>query len=336
METSGQLEDPREPDEDTLIARIERVMQRQLEKDYLPAQTRRDAHPKHTGLLEAVFTVPPGLPAELRVGLFGEAKSYRAWVRTSNASGKTQSDAGPDFRGFAIKLLDVPGDKIPESDEPRSQDFVLLSNPSMPLGTVRLFHDAIYLSTRFSPLLFLGKMLLTGQAHVLKGLAGGQDTAELAAGDPLLEHDPLPVRPGPRGEIFGPAHLGGRARPRPSPLTPSYLTDAMEKRLTERKQDATFDFAVQFRKGEMPLHDASPRWDETVSPFIKVATLTIPAQVFRTEERNRLAEILSFSPGHARLEHRPLASMNRARMRVYRANSDFRHQRTGLPRTENT
>ena len=90
----------------------------------------------------------------------------------------------------------------------------------------------------------------------------------------------------------------------PSPLTATYLSDAMEKRLTERKQAATFDFAVQFRKGDMPLHDAAPRWDETVSPFVKVATLTIPAQTFRTDERNRLAEVLSFSPGHARVEHR--------------------------------
>jgi hypothetical protein len=75
------------------------------------------------------------------------------------------------------------------------------------------------------------------------------------------------------------------------------------------------------------------RWDETTSPFQKVATLTIPAQSFRTAERDRLAEVLSFSPGHARAEHHPLGSINRARMQIYRALSDFRHQQTGLPRS---
>jgi hypothetical protein len=333
METPARIEDPREPQEDELIARIEQTMQRQLAKDYAPAETKRDAHPKHTGLLEATFTVPPGLPAELRVGIFSEARSYKAWVRTSNASGKPQADSVADYRGFAIKVLDVAGDKIAESDEPRSQDFVLLSHPRMPLGTVRLFHDAIVLSSRYSPLLFAAKMVLTGQGQVLKDLAAGK----------ILPSSPLeirywsttPYRFGPdRAVKYSLIPTSGVSTPMPSPLTPSYLSEAMEKRLGERRQEATFDFAVQFRKEGMPLHDAAPRWDETTSPFVKVATLTVPAQTFRTDERNRLAEVLSFSPGHARVEHQPLASINRARMRVYRANSDFRHQRSGTPRFE--
>jgi hypothetical protein len=252
-------------------------------------------------------------------------------VRTSNASGKPQPDSAADFRGFAIKVLDVGGEKIPESDEPGSQDFVLLSNPSMPLGTVKLFHDAIVLGS-VSPLLFLGKMLLTGQGEVLKGLNAGK----------ILPSSPLEIRywsttpyrfGNDRAVKYSLIPTSGVSTPLPSPLGPTYLTDAMEKRLTDRKQEATFDLAVQFRKGDMPLHDAAPRWDETVSPFLKVATLSIPAQVFRTDERNRLSEVFTFTPAHARVEHRPLASINRARMQVYGANSDFRHARTGLPKT---
>src|SRR3954464_12525484 len=148
----------REPNEDALIARIERTMRRKLERDYAPAVTRRDAHPKHTGLLQATFPAAADLPPAVRVGLFAEPRAYQAWIRTSNASGKPQSDAVPDVRGLAIKLLDVEGEKIPESEEPRTQDFGILSTPSMPLGTVRLFHDAICLSTEWSPLLFAAKM----------------------------------------------------------------------------------------------------------------------------------------------------------------------------------
>lgn len=333
MAISAEILDPHEPNEEEMIRRIVEVMQRQLVKDYAPADTKRDAHPKHTGLLEGVFTVLPDLSPELRVGIFAEARTYRAWVRTSNASGTPQSDAHGDFRGFAIKLLDVPGEKIPESDEPGSQDFVLLSNPTMPLGTLRLFHEAITLAA-ISPLLFFGKMVATGQFRVLKGMKAGS----------IVPSSPLDIRYwSTTPYLFGPGRAvkysllptSGTTMPMPSPLTPDYLTVAMQKRLTEQRQDATFDFAVQFRKGDMPIHDSAPRWDETVSPFVNVATLTIPAQTFVTEERNRLAEILSFNPGHARVEHRPLGSINRARMHIYRTNSDFRHQRSGTPRLEN-
>jgi len=113
----------------------------------------------------------------------------------------------------------------------------------------------------------------------------------------------------------------------PPPLADDYLSAAMETRLS--REGVSFAFAVQVRADGMPVHDAAPRWDETVSPFQTVATLTIPAQVFRTPERGRRSEELSFSPVHARVEHRPIGPVNRARMRVYRSNSEFRHDRSG-------
>jgi hypothetical protein len=322
--------DAREPNEDELIAHIQQVMQRQLARDYAPPDTRRDAHPKHTGLLKATFAVAPNLPPELRVGLFAEPRSYEAWIRTSSASVKVRSDAIKDLRGFAIKVLDVGGDKIAESDEPRTQDFVLLSLPNMPLGTVKLFHDAIYLSTEYSILLFAAKLLLMGQGRILKQLNAAKITPT----------SPLEIRYWSTTPYqFGADHVvkysilptSGAPTRLPSPLTENYLTDVMERRLAG--DAVTFDFAVQLRKPGMPINDSGPRWDETVSPFLKVATLTIPPQAFRTKERAQLAEALSFSPGHARVEHRPLGGINRARMRIYRANSDFRHARRGLAKT---
>jgi hypothetical protein len=323
------VEDDREPDEEKLAAAIERLMREKLERDYVPGATRRDAHPKHLGLLKGVFAVEANLPPELRVGLFAEPRVYEAWVRSSSASGKPQSDAIADLRGLAIKLLEVGGEKIPESDQPHTQDFVLLSIPTMPLGTVKLFHDAIYFGTKWSLALFAAKMLFTGQSRVLKELGAARQhqtspleirywsTTPYAFGsDRAVKYSLLPT--------------SGTPTTLPATLTANYLTDAAERRLAT--EAVTFDFAVQVRAAGMPLANAAPRWDETVAPFRKVATLTIPAQVFRTDERDALAEALSFSPAHARVEHRPLGSINRARMRIYRALSDFRHQRRGLPR----
>jgi hypothetical protein len=322
------MEDDRERDEERLIANIERLMRDKLEKDYAPTDTRRDAHPKHTGLLEATFTVSSDLPPDLRVGVFAQPRAYQAWIRTSSASARAQSDAIGDVRGFAIKLRGVDGEKIPESDEPHTQDFVLLSMPRMPLGTVKLFEDAIYYSTKRSIALFALKMLLTGQSRVIKGLQEGRQHP--ASPLEIRYWSTTPYRFGDRIVKYSLLPTSGTPTPLPAALTENYLSEAMERRLAS--DTVTFDFAVQLRKDGMSITDSAPRWDETVSPFLKVATLSIAPQVFRTAERDRLAEALSFSPGHARVEHRPVGSINRARMRVYRANSDFRHQRRGLPR----
>jgi hypothetical protein len=319
----------REPNEDALITRIETTMRRKLERDYAPPVTRRDAHPKHTGLLQATFTVAADLPAALRVGLFAEPRTYQAWIRTSNASAKPQSDAVKDVRGLAIKLLDVPGEKIPDSDEPRTQDFVMVSTPAMPLGTVRLFHDAIYYGTEWSPLVFAAKMLLTGQAGVLREL----EAIRILPTSPLEIRywSTVPYQLGADQAVkYSLLPTSGATTTLPERPRGTYLTEAMEARLA--REPVTFDFAVQLRQGAMPLNDARPRWDETVSPFVKVATVTVAPQAIRTEERSKLAEALSFSPAHALVEHRPLGSINRARTRIYRAMSDFRHARSGTAR----
>lgn len=83
--------------------------------------------------------------------------------------------------------------------------------------------------------------------------------------------------------------------------------------------EASFDFMVQFFQDEQrtPIEDMSREWKESDAPFVKVATLRIPKQSFQTPERFSVAEELSFSPGHARVEHRPLGGINRARIHVY-------------------
>ncbi len=93
--------------------------------------------------------------------------------------------------------------------------------------------------------------------------------------------------------------------------------------------DVTFDFKIQLRTDpvRMPVEDAAVEWNETQAPFVKVATLRIPQQEFRTVERAQLAEALAFSPAHARIEHRPIGAVNRARMQIYKMLSDFRHAR---------
>ena len=87
--------------------------------------------------------MPDGIPSELKLSIFRVPKTYTALIRLSNSSVSISSNKQRDFRGFAIKLLGVQGDRV-NQDEKQSQDFVLMSSPTMPLGTVKLFRDAIY------------------------------------------------------------------------------------------------------------------------------------------------------------------------------------------------
>ncbi|MBC7962627.1 MAG: catalase family protein [Steroidobacteraceae bacterium] len=302
------------------------VLQKKMSKDYPAGQTKRDAHPNTLACLRAEFIVEPNIPAELKAGIFALPQTYPAWIRISSASEKIQSDKTKDLRGFAIKIMGVKGERfLAQNEEKETQDFLLLSNPTMPLGTVELFHDAVYYSTEWSPLAFATRMVLSGNFHVINELRKAQQN----------QTSPLDIRYwSTTPYLYGPdrcvkyavvptsqfkSHL-------PQVLTDHYLTENMEKHLAAH--EASFDFMVQVQKdpGRMPVEDAGVEWSEKESPFIKVATIRIPSQAFRTAEREELAEDLSFSPAHSLIEHRPIGGINRARIEIYRHLSEFRHK----------
>lgn len=313
-------------DEERLIKDMEIILQEKMSKDYPAGITRRDAHPKTLACLQAEFIVEPNIPAELKKGIFEFPQTYSAWIRISNASGKIQSDKAKDLRGFAIKIMGVKGQRFQtQNDEKETQDFLLLSYPSMPLGTVKLFHDAVYYSIKYSPLVFLARLVVSGDFHIINELRKTRQnqtspldirywstTPYLYGTDRIVKYSLVPT-----SRIKSPL---------PSNLADHYLTENMEKHLADH--EAIFDFMIQFQKdpSRMPVEDAGVEWSEKESPFIKVATLRIPPQAFRTREREELAEDLSFSPAHSLIEHRPIGGINRARIEIYRYLSAFRHK----------
>ena len=313
----------REPREAAHVAEMIDILRRKMERDYGRGHTRRDAHPKTTGVLRARFEVEPDLPDELRVGLFETARSYDCWVRTSNSSGKPQSDALADARGLAIKLL-APRAKGDGGEQPLGQDFVLLSSPVMPLGTVALFRDAVYYTIESTPVLLAAKFAITGHAGALLGLLGLRITPPSPLD--IRYWSTTPYKFGADRTVkYSVLPTSKYASPKPDSPGDDYLGEAMQAHLDGH--DASFDFCVQLRTGSMPIEDASVRWDERKAPFRKVATLFIPRQVFRTAKRQLLGEELAFSPGHALPDHAPLGGLNRARIKIYSALSKFRHKR---------
>ncbi|MBK6579794.1 MAG: hypothetical protein IPG17_27140 [Sandaracinaceae bacterium] len=79
----------------------------------------------------------------------------------------------------------------------------------------------------------------------------------------------------------------------------------------------------------MSVEDSRTEWTEAAAPFVKVATITIPRQVFTTPAQEAFCEALSFTPWHSLPEHRPLGGVNRVRRVVYESVSEVRHELNG-------
>ena len=276
----------------------------------------RKDHPKSHGLVWGEFTVEDNIPESLKVGIFAQPKTYPIWMRFSNASeaekrGKLKSDLEPDVRALAIKLLQVEGKKVLD-DEKETQDFLLINHP------VFLVRDA------------------QGFANLTKASVGQANEEELRSLEPTFEvieaitskqvANPLLIQ----YWSTTPYQLGSDSikfsvkphssdTPGSTPNSETYLREAMVKYLSEDALNATFDFLVQLYVNDekTPIEDPMQEWQEKDSPFIKLATIKIPAQKFDFEERKRLDEGLSFNPWHTLLEHAPLGSVNLARKKVY-------------------
>jgi len=291
----------------------------------------RDAHPKAHGCVLAEFRVEDQLPPHLAQGVFVPGKSYPAWIRFSNGfPDAKQPDAKPDVRGMAIKLLGVPGDKVlPEERDAQTQDFILISHPVF-------FADDVADYLTFTRLMGSGQKLravfalgIRGAWNLIKSVSRPASPLEIRywsmvpyrLGDPphkqAIKFSVTPCRP---------------ATARPSHPQSDFLRETMKKQL--EAGEARFDFLVQPRTSTMSVERSLVEWKENQAPFFKVATITIPRQLFSTPERDSFGEQLSFTPWHSLPQHRPLGAVNRIRRVVYDTIAKRRHELNKTPRHE--
>lgn len=311
--------------EEAAIAAIVETISKRVRAAAGSASAIRDAHPKMHGCVAAKLQVLENLPQELRQGLFEDIRSYDCWVRFSNGSGTLQPDKTGDGRGMAIKVMDVPGSRS------TTQDFIMINNP---VFFVRNAEDYVAFSAVTNPLRFFVSSFnpLRWRFHELFAAIG----ITLRKVSNPLDCQYWSMTP----YLFGECACKYSCRPlgKPSPFVgrtnPDFLHDNLVEALAN--DDAIFEFCVQLRPDDaaMPVEDPTVRWDETVSPFVAVAHLTIPKQVFDTAERIEFGENLSFTPWHGLDAHRPLGGINRVRRAVYEAISVLRHRLNSKPRVE--
>ena len=291
---------------------------------------RRGQHSKTNGCVEASFEVLAQIPDALKVGLFATPAVYRSDIRFSN--GGEWDDRKRDVHGMAIKLFDVPGQMT--LDDPASlavQDFILADNPVFFIRTASdyaLFMEDV---ARSAPLgkpperfiahlqqthpqdvpMFMQFMQKQQQDNPLTATYWSQVPYAFGAGEgAICRYRAVPA-------VTEAAADGGEPGP-------DYLRERMVKQLGDGRDTVVFNFEVQMKAGadQDIINNPTVEWDE---PFVSVATIRIPAQVFASDERDDYGEWLAYTPWHALVEHRPLGEVNAIRKTVYLASQELRN-----------
>lgn len=284
----------------------------------------RALHAKGRGF-EATLAIEPSPHADLRVGLFAEAATYRALVRYSNGSGRRGSDARPDVRGLAVKVFGVGGPKvIPGMEDATTQDFLAIRTSSLPVKNADEFFALVMAAE--TPALVPFKLIRAlgfarGLGLVRAALKSMKPPTLPLASTAFYSAVPIAFGTAAAQYAFFPDDTTGAPSKAKSP---TYLGDALAARLAAGPVTYTMKVRLFEREATTPIEDASVEWG---SAWRAVGKLTLPQQQAsapRGQQVAALVEQLAFDPWHARTDLRPLGSLMRARNAAYRVSTQAR------------
>jgi len=340
------------PDENETIDAIIASMTRESETTAARyGHAVRASHAKVTGVVIGELQVPDDLPPELKQGVFAKGGTYPVIVRFAQGPGELLKDSVSTHRGMAIKVLGIKGEKLPGHGA-ETQDFVLATGPVFPNPDAKGFLGSMKQLEAGTKAPEAVKAVVSGTARVLDTVV----KAVTGESSPLLDffgHEPLhplaepyysqaALRYGDHVAKIAAFPAGAKQEALAGEkLHPGEDPDAFRHAVTAffAGDAAIFEIRAQLctNLNDMPVEDASKRWDETASSYRTVARLVLPAQDSRSEARTRYVDdVLSFRPAHSLAAHRPLGSLMRARLKTYQALSSFRHGRNRTPETEPT
>jgi hypothetical protein len=234
--------------------------------------------------------------------------------------------------------MDVPGTKILAGQEnEKTQDFLLINHPVFFVRTAGDFVEFTKtLVSTGSPVgfFFPGLNPLNWRLHeanIAREITSKSMSNLLAS--PYWSMTPYLLGDKAVKYAVSPCTADTRSFPTTSA---DYLGENLEAALADR--GACFNFYVQVQADAVstPVEDPTIEWSESVSPFTKVATLTIPKQEFHSVAQQEFCENLSMTPWHSVVEQRPLGGINRARRVVYWSVQKVRHEYNHTPQVEPT
>jgi len=304
----------------------------------------RASHAKSSACVTGELTIPEGLPPELAQGLFAKPGTHKVAVRFAQGPGETLGDRVSTHRGMSIKVFGVPGEKLPGHGVD-TQDFVLATGTTFPSGTAAGFLRDGTVIGKSTGMPEAVKSAVSSTARNLNRVLHAFGTESAMAdffghpySHPLADSyfSQAPVRFGDYVAKLGavPATDAQRALSEWR-LDPHQDEDGFRHATVAffREQDVVFELKAQLWADaeRQPIEDASVDWPVSVSPYRMVATVRLPRQDAYSLERVRyFDEVMAFRPAHSLAAHRPLGSIMRARLQVYRALSAFRHRENGV------
>ncbi|MDA7089076.1 catalase family protein [Pseudomonas sp. SA3-5] len=296
----------------------------------------RDAHAKAHGCVKAQVTVLTDLDNGLRHGVFSErGKTWQAWMRFSNGNAYPQFDRARDARGMALKLLEVPGEKLlSDAAHATEQDFVMFNHPAFFVRDVAEYRDNFAAQAE-------GKQALAflpgwdPRNWEIRHLLIALKTLAPAPPSPVATtyNSIAPFKLGPHNIKYrvtpAPENCPDYVVPTPNKDLPNFLRSALYQQLSLDRTPACFVLQIQRQNPAyyMPIEDPSVEWDESIAPFETVAKIEVPAQDFDSSVQNLFCDNLAFNPWHSLPEHRPIGGINRLRKAVYTAVSVYRQER---------
>ncbi|WP_250517415.1 catalase family protein [Caballeronia sp. INDeC2] len=310
----------------------------------------RSVHAKSHGLVIGELRILAGLPAPYAQGVFAREAVIPVVMRFSTNPGDVLDDKVSTPRGLAFKLIGVQGERLPGSEDDRTQDFVMINAPAFTASTPKAFLANLKLLAKTTDKAPGSKKALSavlrstealvekmgGESGMLKSLGGHPKTHVL--GETYYTAVPL---------LYGPYFAKMSVAPVSTDLTA--LTDAPVD-LNDKPnglRDAVSDFfaahggewelRVQLATSidTMPIEDASVRWPEDESPYVAVARIRVAPQASWSAARvAAIDEGMAFSPWHGIQAHRPLGGVMRSRKPAYDMSAHFRSEHNGCPMSE--
>lgn len=253
-----------------------------------------------------------------RSGVFSmSGKSWPVYVRFSNGSSRHQGDGEPDVRGFALKLVGVPGTKlIPGMENEQTQDFLLIDTPVIPFRTPDEFMMFVR-AAKDGPAKLLPRLISSfGLGRALSILWGAVRAEKVKSYAVHSFHTAAPVAFGRSAAKIG-LFPNGNAEQGPAVKGNDYLRQDLTARLKQGALSWTMRAQLFVDETKTPIENTSVKWD---APWVDLATLTLPRQDAdspRGQEITELVSKLSFDPWHTSDEHRPLGAIMRARKVTY-------------------
>ena len=322
----------------------------------------RNAHAKGYGLARGEVEILSGIPNEYAQGIYAKPGRHEAMVRFSNGTNHVGDDRflGP-ITGIGLKLFGIEGKTLLE-DEPDSHtfDYALINHPVFFVNTLKnyIFIQSLFANLGLPPPAMTPEEKEAALHRILYNFVTGKGTLppeewaweELGAFLQLAQHKPINLLLSTYWTMGAVRHGDYVAKVRVAPVQ-SFADRVMQREIDFdsagqvfrpalvgelRERPYEFDIQVQLSTDlvRMPVEKTTVVWPESLSPYVTVAKLRLPQQDIGGEDNFERMDKTSMSPWRVTEEHRPLGSIMRSRLEVYRESSKLRHEANNQERRE--